>query len=126
VSLFSLLWMVTTLAYSYYTMKDQEMSGQLGGQNAQMMKVMQYAMPVVFVLFFNNFAAGLTCYLVFSNLLNISQNLAIKRFFIDHDKIREMLEVNKSKPKKRSAFQERLDMAMKEQQKRQAEKKQNK
>ena len=126
VSLFSLLWMVTTLAYSYYTMKDQEISGQLGGQNAQMMKVMQYAMPVVFVLFFNNFAAGLTCYLVFSNLLNISQNLAIKRFFIDHDKIREMLEVNKSKPKKRSAFQERLDMAMKEQQKRQAEKKQNK
>lgn len=122
VSLFSLLWMVSTLAYSYYTMKDQEMSGQLGGQNAQMMKVMQYAMPVVFVVFFNNFAAGLTCYLVFSNLLNISQNLAIKNFFIDHDKIREMLEINKSKPKKKSSFQEKLDMAMKEQQRRQAEK----
>lgn len=118
VSLFSLLWMVTTLAYSYYTMKDNEMMGQ----NAQMMKVMQYAMPVVFVVFFNNFASGLSCYLVFSNLLNITQNLAIKNFFIDHDKIRNMLEVNKSKPKKKSSFQERLELAMKEQQKRAAEK----
>lgn len=117
VSLFSLLWMVTTLLYTYYTMKDNEMMGQ----NAQMMKVMQFAMPVVFVIFFNNFAAGLTCYLVFSNMLNIAQNLTIKAFFIDHDKIRDMLEVNKSKPKKRSAFQERLQSAMKEQQKRQVE-----
>ena len=118
VSLFSLLWMISTLAYSYYTMKDNEMMGQ----NAQMMKVMQYAMPVVFVVFFNNFASGLSCYLVFSNLLNITQNLAIKNFFIDHDKIRNMLEVNKSKPKKKSSFQDRLEAAMKEQQKKAAEK----
>ncbi len=92
------------------------------GQNAQMMKVMQYVMPVVFVVFFNNFASGLSCYLVFSNLLNITQNLAIKNFFIDHDKIRGMLEVNKSKPKKKSSFQDRLESAMKEQQKKAAEK----
>ena len=112
ISLFSILWMVTTLAYSYYTMKDNEMMGQ----NAQMMKIMQFAMPVIFFVFFNNFASGLSCYLVFSNLLNIGQNLGIKAFLIDHDKIKLNLEEYRSKPKKKSGFQERLEQAMKEQQ----------
>lgn len=112
ISLFSILWMVSTLAYSYYTMKDNEMMGQ----NAQMMKIMQYAMPVIFFVFFNNFASGLSCYLVFSNLLNIGQNLGIKAFLIDHEKIKLTLEDYRSKPKKKSGFQERLEQAMKEQQ----------
>jgi YidC/Oxa1 family membrane protein insertase len=112
ISLFSILWMVSTLAYSYYTMKDNEMMGQ----NAQMMKVMQYAMPIVFFVFFNNFASGLSCYLVFSNLLNITQNLGIKAYFIDHDKIKVNLENFRAKPKKKSGFQDRLEQAMKEQQ----------
>jgi len=111
VSLFSLLWMISTLAYSYYTMKDMDAMGQ----NAQMMKVMQYAMPVIFVVFFNNFASGLSCYLVFSNLLNIAQNLGIKKYFIDHDKILVKLEAYRSKPKKQGGFQERLETMMKEQ-----------
>ncbi len=38
------------------------------------------------------------------------------------DYIRGMLEVNKSKPKKKSSFQDRLESAMKEQQKKAAEK----
>lgn len=112
ISLFSILWMVSTLAYSYYTMKDNEMMGQ----NAQMMKIMQYAMPIVFFVFFNNFASGLSCYLVFSNLLNITQNLGIKAYFIDHDKIKVNLENYRNKPKKKSGFQDRLEQAMKEQQ----------
>jgi YidC/Oxa1 family membrane protein insertase len=41
--------------------------------------------------------------------------LAIKTFLIDEDKIREKIEDNKSKPKKKSGFQARLEQMQKEQ-----------
>jgi YidC/Oxa1 family membrane protein insertase len=63
----------------------------------------------------------LTAYLFFSNLFNITQTLVTKNFIIDQDKIREQLEANKRKPKKKGGFQERLQAALAEQQKRQAE-----
>jgi YidC/Oxa1 family membrane protein insertase len=85
------------------------------------MKYFQYIMPVMFLGFFNSFAAGLTAYLFFSNLFNITQTLVTKNFIIDQDKIREELEANKRKPKKKGGFQERLQAALAEQQKRQAE-----
>ena len=68
VSMFTLLWAATTVLYTWYNMKHMDMTGGMGGQNMQMMKYMQYGMPVMFLFFFNTFAAGLTCYLFFSNL----------------------------------------------------------
>ncbi|MEZ4955686.1 MAG: membrane protein insertase YidC [Saprospiraceae bacterium] len=114
-SLFTLLWVITTLIYSYYNMQQMDM-GNMGGANAKMMKYMQFIMPIFFLFFFNNFASGLTCYLVFSNIFNIAQTLITKNILIDHDKIRADLEAYKKKPKKKSGFSSRLEEAMKQQQ----------
>ena len=86
------------------------------------MKYVQYLMPLMFTVYFNNYASGLTCYLLFSNLLNIGQTLGAKRFLFDESKILEKLEANKKKPKKKSGFQARLEEALKEQQRQAAQK----
>jgi YidC/Oxa1 family membrane protein insertase len=112
--MFTLLWAATTILYTYYTMKFTDM-GAMGG-NQKMLQYMQYFMPVMFLFFFNNYASGLTLYLLFSNLVNIGLTLGTKQFIFNDEKIMAELALNKEKPKKRSAFSERLEQAMKEQQ----------
>ena len=114
-SLFALLWAVTTLIYTYYNTKHMDY-----GANPSM-KYIQYLMPVMFLGFFNSFASGLTCYLFFSNLFNITQTIVTKNFVIDQEKIKVQLEENRKKPKKKGGFQERLQEALKEQQRKQAQ-----
>jgi YidC/Oxa1 family membrane protein insertase len=118
ISLFTLLWAVTTLIYTYYNTRHMDMSANPA------MKYMQYIMPVMFLGFFNTFASGLTCYLLFSNILNIGQTIVTKNFIIDHEKIDKELEAYRQKPKKKGGFQEKLEKALKEQQKVQAEREQ--
>jgi YidC/Oxa1 family membrane protein insertase len=113
-SLFTLLWALTTLMYTYYNTKHMDFSGQPAA-----MKYMQYLMPVMFMGFFNSYASGLTAYLFFSNLFNIGQTLVTKEFIIDHDKIKLALEENKKKPKKKGGFQERMASMLEEQKKKQ-------
>ena len=108
-SLFSLLWAITTLAYTYFNMKDMDMSANPA------MKYMQYIMPVMFLGFFNSYASGLTCYLLFSNILNITQTVVTKEYIIDKKKLEATLNANKAKPKKKSGWQDRLQTAMQEQ-----------
>lgn len=124
VSLFTLLWAGTTVIYTYYNTREMDMSINPA------MKYMQYFMPLMFLFFFNNFAAGLTCYLLFSNILNITQTVVTKGLIINHDKIRDELEAYRKNPKKKGGFQARLQDAMKEQQRiaaeREATKKKNK
>jgi len=66
-SLFSILWAISTVVYTFYNTKHMDMTANPA------MKYMQYAMPLMFLVFFNNYASGLTCYMFFSNLLNITQ-----------------------------------------------------
>jgi len=120
ISLFTILWAATTLIYTYYNTKHMDFSANPA------MKWMQYIMPVLFLGFFNSFASGLTCYLLFSNVINIGQTIVTNKFLIDQDKIKALLERNKAKPKKKSAFAERLENAMKEQQRVAAERDQTK
>ena len=110
ISLFTLLWAFTTVIYSYYNSKHMDFSAQ------PMMKYIQYFMPIMFIVFFNSYASGLTCYLFFSNIFNITQTVVTKNFIIDQEKVKAELEANKKKPKKKGGFQERLEQAMKEQQ----------
>jgi YidC/Oxa1 family membrane protein insertase len=118
ISAFTFIWVVTTLWYTWYNMKQMD----TGAMNANpALKYMQYIMPVMFMFFFNSFASGLTTYLCFSNLLNIGQTVVTKAWFIDHDKIREKLEANRAKPKKSGGWRERFEQALKEQQRVQAE-----
>ena len=110
VSLFTVLWAISTVVYTYYSTKNVDMSANPA------MKYVQYIMPVMFLGFFNSYASGLTAYMFFSNLINILQIIVTKNFIFDNDKIRKELEIAKSKPKKKSAFQSRLEEAMKQQQ----------
>ncbi len=114
-SLFAILWAVTTVIYAFYNSRHMDYSAQ------PMMKYFQYIMPLMFLGFFNSFAAGLTCYLFFSNVFNILQTVVTKNFIIDEDKLRVKLEKNKAKPKKSGGFASRLQEALKEQQRVQAE-----
>lgn len=121
ISLFTLIWVVTTLWYTWYSMKQMDSSAV---QNDQMkvMKYMQYTMPVFFMFFFNAFASGLTLYLCFSNLLNIGQTVVTKKYLIDNEKLKHELEANRNKPKKQGGWRDKFEQAMKEQQRIQAEK----
>ena len=123
VSMFTLLWAATTVIYTVYNSKQMDMSAM--GNNPAM-KYMQYFMPVMFLFFFNNFAAGLTTYLLFSNVLNITQTFVTKNYIINQEKIKEEMEVYRKKPKKKSGFTQRLEQAMKEQQRIAEERKKNK
>ena len=110
VSLFALLWGVSLIFFTWYTMKDTDMSSQPAG-----MKQLQYFSPILFMVVFNSYAAGLSLYMLFSNILNIAQTIVTKQYIINHDAIRAKLEDNKKKPKKKSAFRQRLDEAMQQQ-----------
>ena len=114
VSLFALLWGISSVIYAHYNMKTMDMGA--GTSQTQAMKYMQYVMPIFFIVFFNSYASGLNVYMFFSNLFTILQTIITKRFIIDEEKVREKLEVKKEKPKKKSKFAQRLEDAMKQQQ----------
>ena len=44
------------------------------------MKGMMYMMPVMFLVFFNNYASGLSYYYFISTLITILQTVLIRRF----------------------------------------------
>lgn len=121
-SLFTILWTISTIGYTWYNSKNMDMSAM---GNQKMMMYMQYLMPIFAIFFFNNTASGLTCYLVFSTILNILQTVITKKYIINDDKIKLQLEKNKSKPKKKGGFQERLEQALKDQQRLAQEKNKN-
>jgi len=114
-SLFTILYSVSMLIYTFYNTKHMDMSANPA------MKYVQYFMPVMFFGFFNNYASGLTCYMFFSNLINIGQTVITKSFVFDDERLKAELAAKKAKPKKESKFQQRLQAAMKEQQAKQAE-----
>jgi YidC/Oxa1 family membrane protein insertase len=105
VSLFTLLMTVSTLIY---TMLNNQLTGVTG-----QMKYIGYIMPIFFLGFFNNYAAGLTYYYFLTNMVSIAQQFIIRRF-VDEDALHRKIQENKKKPVKKSAFQQRLeDMAKK-------------
>ena len=110
VSLFCLLMTVTNIIYTRITMQSQN-------QNAQMksMQWMMYLMPVMFLVFFNNYASGLSYYYFLSLLLTIIQSYAT-RFFVSEDKMRARMAEAAKNPKKKSGFMARLEEAQRQQQ----------
>lgn len=108
ISLFCLLMTVTNILYTY--LNSQSQSNSMPG-----MKVMMYLMPVFFMVFFNNYAAGLSYYYFLSLLITIIQTYAF-RFFIKEDAIRAKMKENAKKPKKKSGFMARMEELQKQQQ----------
>ena len=111
VSLFTLLMTISTL---FYTRMNASMAT---GQMAQM-KWMMYLMPIMFLGFFNNYAAGLTYYYFLANMFTMTQQYFMKRF-VDEDAILAQLEANKKKPPRpKSRFQKKLEEMQKQQEQR--------
>ncbi len=80
----------------------------------KMMKYMLYLSPLMMLIFFNNYASGLSLYYFVSNLLTITIMLAIKKFLIDDEKILAQINENKKKPKKQNKFQKKMQEMMEE------------
>lgn len=113
VSLFCLLMTVTNILYTYMTTKSQPSSQSMPG-----MKVMMYMMPLMFLVFFNNYASGLSYYYFISLLITIIQTYSC-RLFVTEDKVRATIAANAAKPKKKSKWMARLEEAQKMQQQQQ-------
>ena len=116
VSLFPILAAIAIFFYMKMTSGDQQMAApqQEGMPDmAKMMKYMIYISPVMMLIFFNTYGAGLSLYNFISNLITIGIMIVIKRYFIDSDKIHAQIQENKLKePKKQGKFQQKLQQVM--------------
>lgn len=107
VSLFTLLMTISTI---FYTKINSDMMGS--SQQMPGMKTVMYIMPIMFLGFFNNYAAGLSYYYFLANMFTFGQMFAIRKL-INEDKIRAKIQENKKKPVKKSNLQKRLEDAAK-------------
>ncbi len=110
-SLFCLLMTATNIIYSKIMMDNQP-----GGSAMPGMKLMTYGMPLMFLFWFNNYAAGLSYYYFLSLLITIIQTYVIRHWVIDEDKVRAEMLANSKKPRKKSGFMARLEEAQRQQQ----------
>lgn len=110
ISLFCLLMTVTNIIYTKINMQNQA-----GGSSMPGMKWMMYLMPIMFLVFFNNYAAGLSYYYFISLLITIIQTYVF-RHFVKEEKVRAKMAENARKPKKKSGFMARLEEAQRQQQ----------
>ena len=108
ISLFCLLMTATNIIYTYINMQNNP--GQMHG-----MKWMMYLMPVFFMVFVNNYAAGLSYYYFLSLLITILQTY-ICRAVVTEESVRHTMAENAKKPKKKSGFMARLEEAQRQQQ----------
>ena len=110
VSLFCLLMTVTNIIYTRINMQNQPTSSSMPG-----MKWMMYLMPVMFLFFFNDYAAALSYYYFLSLLITIVQTYIFRRC-VNEDKLRKKMAENAAKPRKKSGFMARLEEAQRKQQ----------
>ena len=105
ISLFPILAGVTMFFYTRMSGTQQMQPTQPGMPN---MKVIMYIIPFSLLIFFNNFASGLSLYYTVSNILTIAIMITIKNIILDEKKILLEIEENKKKPKTEGRFQRRL------------------
>ena len=112
-SLFCLLMTIVNIVYTYITMQSQATD-----PNMKFMKYMMYAMPLMFLFIFNDYAAGLSYYYLVSLFFTILQTM-IFRWTLNDEKMLAEMEANKKKKagKPKSGFMARLEQMQREQQK---------
>ena len=96
-SLFCLLFSITNILNTVYTMKQQD----TGQQQMPGMKLMMYIMPVMFIFIFNGYSSGLNYYYFISGLIGIL-TMVILRKTTDEKKLLAQLEANKEKKKQKN------------------------
>ena len=111
-SLFCLLMTIANFGYTYVTMQSQATD-----PNMKFMKYMMYAMPLMFLFIFNDYAAGLSYYYLLSLFITILQTM-IFRWTLDEKKLLAEMEENKKKKagKPKSGWMQRLENMQREQQ----------
>ena len=111
-SLFCLLMTICNIGYTFITMQSQATD-----PNMKFMKYMMYAMPLMFLFIFNDYAAGLSYYYLVSLFITILQTM-IFRWTLDDKKMLAEMEANKKKKagKPKSGFMQRLENMQREQQ----------
>jgi YidC/Oxa1 family membrane protein insertase len=131
VSLFPLLASIAIFFYMQMSQSQQanmQPPAQEGMPDMQkMMKMMLYISPIMMLFFFNQYGSGLSLYYFISNVLTLTIMYVIKTWVIDEKKVHAMVQKKKAQaPKKKSAFRQRLDEAMKQAQEQQELKKKGK
>ena len=110
VSLFCLLMTAVNVIYTRLNMQSQASTSGMPG-----MKAMMYMMPVMFLFFFNDYAAGLSYYYLLSLLITIAMTY-IFRWTTDEEKMRQKMREHAAKPRKKSKWMQRLEEAQRQQQ----------
>ncbi len=116
-SLFTLLMAITLVINSLVTNTSMDSNNQ---QTKLMRFMFIYLMPILMIIWFNNYSAALSYYFFLSTLIGILQTVLIRKFFINEEKLLAQLKVNvkKNKTIKKSKWQQRLEQMAREQQKR--------
>ena len=117
-SLSCLLFCGSNILYSWFTMRQQK--DQMVGAQAEQMKMMQwmmYLMPVMFFFMFNDYSSGLNFY-YFISLFFSSIIMFVLRKTTNDEKLLAILEAryreNKNNPKKKSGLAARLEAMQKQ------------
>ncbi len=124
-SLTCILFCVANVVYSWLTMRQQR--DQMVGQQAEQMKMMQwmmYLMPVIFFFMFNEYSAGLNFYYFISLFCSAAIMWTLRKTTND-EKLLQILEAryeqNKNNPKKVSGLAARMQALQEYQQREQEE-----
>lgn len=115
VSLFCLLMTAVNIIYMVMNNKNQPQNDQMKG-----MQTMMYIMPIMFLFIFNNYSSGLSYYYFIATLITILQTWMIRRY-VNDEKLMKQIELAKTKPVKKSKFQERLEQMQRMQEQRMKE-----
>ncbi len=125
VSLFPILASVAIFFYMQMTTGQTMQNTQQPGMPN--MKFIMYLSPLFMLVFFNNYASGLSLYYFVSNLITIGIMLVIKNFVIKEEKVLAKIEKAKAAPKKKKGrFASKMGDIMKQAQEQQEAQKKGK
>ena len=117
-SLTCILFCISNILYSYMTMRQQK--DQMVGAQAEQMKMMQwmmYLMPLMFFFMFNDYSSGLNFYYFISLFFSAAIMWTLRKTTND-EKLLAILEArykeNKANPKKQSGLAARLEAMQKQ------------
>jgi len=110
VSLFTILMVLSTILYSWYTNQ--------GGSSENSMRIFSYIMPISFMFFLNSFPAGLSFYYCVSNFMSCLQQ-SLTKYFVSEEAVKAKLISKQKKGKTRfnSFFSETSSISYTAQQK---------
>ncbi len=111
-SLFTILMAITMVINTKLSSQNMDSSNS----QAKSMKFMMYLFPLLMIIWFNDYSAGLSYYYFLATLIGIIQIYTI-RALIDDEKVLAQMRENMKNPKKvkKSKFQQRLEEMQKQQ-----------